>query len=141
MTDEPISAEKRWILFLYVPVAFLVIIVLGVVFENDKTIASIFDIVATLALNVLAFAWCRVDADERGYELHRFFPFAMIIFGTLTLLYYIFRSRGFVGGLTSTGWLVLYTACCFVVSTLIGGLIILLLVQVGVVPGGVFTQQ
>lgn len=110
-------------------------LVVGLIFDDDKGFSRIIDIFLTLGLNIFAFAWCRNDAGERGYKLHRFFSYAVVILGTLALLYYLFRSRGFRRGLVSTGWLVLYVILCFGISMIIAAALVLIAVFAGVVPG------
>lgn len=136
-TSEVFKSEKRWLLFVYIPIFVTVGSVIGIIFDNHKDFSRLVDVILTLGLNIFSFAWCRMDSRERGYELHRYFPFAVIIFGTFALLYYLFRSRGFRGGLISIGWLILYAVLVVVAASIIVGVIVTALVLVGVVPSAI----
>ncbi len=126
-----ISREKRAIL-LGLPVVLVCFFVLGSIFETHRGVSQLLDIVATLASNILAFAWCRADSRERGYRLHRLFAYSVVIFGTLAFLYYLFRSRGFYGGAVSLGWLVIYVVCSLISSFLVALVLIIPLILFGV---------
>jgi hypothetical protein len=129
--------EKRWLLFIYVPIFVSVCSILGIIFEEHKGFSLLIDIALALGLNVFELMWCRMDSRERGYALHRHFTFAVVIFGVLALLYYLFRSREFRVGLISTGWLVLYVVALVVVSSVVSGLAITVLILAGAVSPSV----
>ncbi len=135
-----ISSEKRWLLFVFTPLVWVVYMVFGIVLEADRSLSRVVDLIGGIAINFLTFAWCRIDSAERGYDLHRFFPIATIVFGFLPLLYYLFRSRGLRGGMTSTGWFVLYVICCITASSLLALLILLVLVMTGAVSPNIFSD-
>jgi hypothetical protein len=148
LPDEPLDTkprrtlltEKRWLLFVYVPV-FTTIGLLGIEIVGDrKGLSDVFYWIAAIGLNISVFAWCKIDSRERGYKLHRFFPIVVIILGILVLLFYLFRSRGFRGGLISTGWLVLYAVSLDIVTAMIATIILIVLVLVGAVSPTVFNQ-
>ncbi len=115
-------------------------LVVGLIIDEHRGFSRIIDIVLTLGLNIFAFAWCRLDATERNYKLHQYFSYVVVLFGTLALLYYLFRSRGFRGGLVSTGWLILYTVLCFGGSMVVAAILVLLAVLAGVVPAEIFNE-
>jgi hypothetical protein len=142
-TTEPTSpspslTDKRKVLFIYVPLFLTFITILSVVFaavlEEDKTKSQVFDLVTGVGLNICALAWCRFDSRERGYQLSRHFPIAIVLLGAFALLYYLFRSRGLKGGFISVGWLLIYIAVCVVAISIVGVVIMLLLLLTGVVP-------
>lgn len=135
---KPILDEKRWLLFVYVPIFVVAIMLFGAIFEDHRGISRVVDVMGTLGLNILAFAWCRIDSRERGYKLHRYFSYAVVILGTLALLYYLFRSRGFRRGLVSTGWLVLYILLCLVAALIVATVILVVLAVIGVMPSKIF---
>lgn len=130
--------EKRWLLFAYVPVFTFVALSLGLSFGGHKGFERLFDIVLTLGLNVCAFVWCKIDSTERKYQMGRLFSYAIVIFGTLALIYYLFRSRGFVDGVTSVGWLVLYIVVMMVTTGILSLALTLLLILIGIVSPNVF---
>ncbi|MFZ1699273.1 MAG: hypothetical protein WBO10_17955 [Pyrinomonadaceae bacterium] len=101
-----LSRDKRMFLFVYFP-SFLFTAFCLAVSLPQSTLRTL-DIITAVGINFAQFAWVRIDSRERGYELHRAFPFLIVIFGTFAFLYYIFRSRGFVQGIVATGWLLAY---------------------------------
>jgi len=50
----------------------------------------------------LVFAWFWIDARNRGYRASIFLKFAMLCLTIVALPYYLFRSRGFAGGLKAS---------------------------------------
>lgn len=129
-----VSREKRWLLFLYFPVLLLVYFVLAIILDHYQPgTGRAFDIVFGIASNIMAFAWCRIDSRERGYELHRLFAYAIVILGVAALIYYVFRSRGFSGGLSAVGWLVAYLSCVYILVLLISVVIFIALIATGLV--------
>ena len=143
-SNEParskMSTEKRWILFVFVPLVWVLFLVLGMFFGKDAGASRIIDLVGSVALNILTFAWCLTDSNERGYTLHRHFPIATIIFGFFALIYYLFRSRGFNGGLISTAWFVLYLIGSIITSGFVALVILLGLVFTGIVSADIFVE-
>ncbi len=129
--------EKRWLLFVYVPIFVSMCSILGIIFGEHKGFSLLIDIALALGLNVFELMWCRMDSRERGYELHRHFTFAVVIFGVLALLYYLFRSREFRGGLISTGWLVLYVIAVVAVTSIVSGLAVTVLILTSAVSPSV----
>lgn len=139
-SGRTISTEKRWILFVFAPFVWLAYMVFAIVFEDARGLSRVIDLVAGIALNILTFAWCRLDSEECGYHLHRLFPIATILFGFLALLYYLFRSRGAGGGLIGTGWFFLYGLCCVVAGTTAAIVILAGLAITGVVSPDIFSE-
>jgi hypothetical protein len=119
------SPEKRRLLFLYFPGLQLLFLIGALTLQQFKGVAELFDILFAIAGNVVIYVWCRIDARERSYELHRHFPFAVIILGLLTLLYYLFRSRGFEGGIKATGLLIIYLVVLYVAMIVLTFVVIL----------------
>ena len=132
--------EKRWLLFVYVPVFTTFLVTVSVIFEQDQGLTSLVNVLLTLGLNIFAFVWCRIDGRERTYEFHQLFPVAVIILGLVAVLYYLFRSRGLQGGLISTGWLLLYMAVCFVMITIVGVIVLIVLALTGVISPEIFAE-
>ena len=63
--------------------------------------------------------WTQADAQERKISLSPSFRLAAIVFGLLTLIYYLFKSRGLCGGFISLGWLALFVLGLFVLNVII----------------------
>ncbi|MDB5978013.1 MAG: hypothetical protein JWR07_4773 [Nevskia sp.] len=55
----------------------------------------------------LIFLWYRLDAQKRGFHRSRLMNTGIAGIATLALPYYLFRSRGFLGGLAATALAVL----------------------------------
>jgi hypothetical protein len=130
----PFFNEKRRLLFVYFPIFLLVTLPFALVLDENSGATRILDVVVTIGINIAAFAWCRVDSRQRGYELHKLFPFAIIVFGALALLYYLFRSRGFLRGLISIAWLLLYAVVCFGVVFIVVMIVVFALALGGILP-------
>jgi hypothetical protein len=118
---------------LAVPILFVTVLVLGPLLESYRAIAAAIDLIGAFGLNVLVFAWCRADGEERGYTFHRFFTYAVVVFGIKAMVYYIFRSRGFVQGMVSLGWFLMYLICAIVASVIVGVLIMIPLIITGLI--------
>ena len=127
-----ISTEKRWLLFVVLPISMLVYVLLIPLVDASAGAAKLVDIVFIILENLAVFIWCGLDSRERGYKLHRLFGFAVIFLGLVALVYYLFRSRGLRGGFVSFGWLLVYIIGCYVVV-----LFAALVIYAGLVGGGV----
>jgi hypothetical protein len=133
---ETFLTDKRWIIFVYIPLlAFVSMMIDLITGEND--IARVADVVSALVLNVFALMWTKIDADEHQYELSSFFTPAVVVFGVLAVIYYLFRSRDLRGALISTGWMFLYGVVLSLALGITVGIVIALLVAAGVLPQSV----
>jgi heme/copper-type cytochrome/quinol oxidase subunit 4 len=126
--------EKRWLLFVWVPLFTIAFEMVGMIMPQKSDLSTLISLFLAIGLNVAAFAWCRMDSRERRYELHRFFPFAVIIFGWLALIYYLFRSRGARGGLISTAWFALYAILLFLGAIIVDTILLTALMVFGIIP-------
>lgn len=88
-----ILTEKRWLLFVYLPVFVFAGFLLAILIQPKNGMGQATDLVFGIGLNIFAFAWCRSDARERGYALHRLFPYGVVIFGTLHLSIIFFAQE------------------------------------------------
>ena len=135
---DALSIEERRLLFLYFPVLLLVCSLASIIsnyyFPGS---ATLFDVTLATGSNLMAYMWCRIDSDERGYKLHRLFTYAIIIFGVLALLYYIFRSRGFGRGVGAVVALIIYVACTYIAVSIVALVILLVLMAAGLIPPSV----
>lgn len=50
----------------------------------------------------LIFAWYHTDAKQRGYRRPTWLDMGIILIAIVAMPYYLFRTRGFKGGLAST---------------------------------------
>ena len=133
--EAPLT-EKRTILFLYIPLVAFASTMTGF-FIRDIQIANVVNVVFGIALNVLALMWAKIDAEERRYELGRYFTFAVVLFGVFAIIYYLFRSRGARAGLISTGWMILYGVGLTLTLGLLTAIITIALIMAGVLPKSV----
>ena len=133
---RPFLTEKRWILFIYLPTFFTASTTLGLYFDERGGVFKTINLISILVLNILEFMWCRIDSRERSYKLHRFFSYSVIIFGILAVIYYLFRSRGFRGGLVSVAWILLYAVLLVLTIIVVSATIVLALILFGVKPPG-----
>lgn len=131
---DSFSPEKRRLLFVYFP-AFLLVGSLASIISNYYYPGSgtLFDYILAFGSNLIAYMWCRLDSDERGYQLHRLFSYAIIIFGLAALFYYIFRSRGFNRGVRFVVVLIIYVACIYIVVSIVALVIVLALIATGLI--------
>jgi len=105
--DETPLAEKRKILFIYIPLVAFASMMSGILFGENQAV-TFANLILGILVNVLALMWAKLDAEERSYELSRHFTLAVVIFGIFAIIYYLFRSRGMTGGLVTFGLLILY---------------------------------
>ena len=64
--------------------------------RNAYELITIF---TAIGFTVGVLIWCHIDARERGITLGQGFRIAVILLMPIALTYYLFRSRGFAGGL------------------------------------------
>jgi dipeptide/tripeptide permease len=130
--EAPLS-EKRKILFVYIPVIAFASMMADIAIR-DNQIEDVVNLIFAIVMNVLALMWAKIDADERQYELSRYFTFAVVLFGVFAIIYYLFRSRGARDGLISTGWMVLYALALTVALGLISAIVAIVLIVTGALP-------
>ncbi len=132
VTPAAFVREKRLLLFVYIP-TFLLVCLTAIMVLGEPA-AGVFDLAFSVGANFWAFAWVRIDSRQKGYKLHRLFPYAIIIFGFFALIYYLFRSRGLSSGFVALGFLVLYIVATLLVTGLVFLIIALTLLVVGILP-------
>ena len=125
--------EKRKILLIYIPLAAFLSMMSGIVFGQNQAVGLV-NLLFGVVINVLALLWVKIDADERHYELSRFFTFAVVLFSILAIIYYLFRSRGVTRGLISTGLLISYVVGVIFALVVVGSIITVLMVAAGLLP-------
>ena len=135
--DETPLAEKRKILFIYIPLVAFASMMSGIVFGENQAV-TFTNLILGILVNVLALMWAKLDAEERSYELSRHFTLAVVVFGIFAIIYYLFRSRGMSGGLVTFGLLILYIVVTVSALAITTAIVTLLLVAVGLLPPSVF---
>jgi hypothetical protein len=89
-------------------------------------------ILSTVGFVVGMILWVHADAWERNMRLSRGFKIALILLGIFTLIYYLFKSRGFVAGIIAVGWLFLYIAALFILNAIVNVVLALISDRLGI---------
>ena len=110
--------EKRTVLA-EVLMFSIAVTIITLVFDRNVYVETVVTVVYALGLGVGILAWCRIDALERENMLSRHFSYAVIVFGNLSLIYYLFRTRGFLKGLAGVGYFVLFLIVMFAVDLVV----------------------
>jgi hypothetical protein len=129
---------KRRIVLIYIPLVATATIIVGMFLGARSRYVLLLDIASGIGMNILALAWCKIDAKNRNYQLSKHFPLFVVLLGIFTLIYYLLRSRGIGRGLISIGWLVVYIVTVFVALTVAVLIVVIPLVLAGVLPKTVF---
>ena len=135
--DETPLAEKRKILFIYIPLVAFASMMSGIVFGENQAV-TFANLILGILVNVLALMWAKLDAEERSYELSRHFTLAVVVFGIFAIIYYLFRSRGMTGGLVTFGLLILYIVVTVFALAITTAIVTFLLVAIGLLARSVF---
>ena len=128
-TSVTFCTPKRVVL-LQTLVFSIVIAILSAGFIRNSFITGILSIINVLGWGVCILAWIKADSRLRGYALHRHFPLIVVIFGTVALIYYLFRSRGFVQGLVGLAYFVLFALLTLTVSIISAMIVMIITVMI-----------
>jgi hypothetical protein len=132
--DQPKVRPTFWTakrLVLVETLGFSTIIgLISVVFLQNPYMTTAVSLINILGWGVCMLAWIKADSLTRGYQLHRQFPYAVVIFGTFALIYYLFRSRGIFRGFTSVGYFALFAILNVIVGLIAGILLLLIIVLI-----------
>jgi hypothetical protein len=86
---------------------------------GEKTSAAqLVDFLSIIGLNMLVFAWCHYDSLQRNQPFGKGWGFSILLFGSLALIIYLFKSRGFKQGAVSVGKALLIFLAMILSSTL-----------------------
>lgn len=102
-SPDGVADDKRKAIIAFILIYFADTVArwaIGLGNQPAEVILALFTFIGT---SLAVLYWCRADARYRGFETGRFFPLAIIILGFLALLWYLFRTRGAVGGLAIAG--------------------------------------
>jgi len=119
----PFWSSKR-LLLIELFIFFVVTAVLQIGFTDNLYVSAVLTVVFAFGYGVGMLAWCKVDAGERGYHLHPRFPLAIVVFGTFAFIYYLFRSHGFMSGVTSTLYFILFAVSVLITSFTLGVIVL-----------------
>lgn len=92
---------------------------LPIFITEGSNIEQILNIVFVIGFNLLMLLWCFYDSIEGGEQINSKFVLMIVLFGIFTLVYYLFRTRGFSSGLISVGKLLLFFTVSIAVSLVI----------------------
>ena len=135
--DETPLAEKRKILFIYIPLVAFASMMSGIVFGENQAV-TFTNLILGILVNVLALMWAKIDAEERSYELSRHYTLAVVVFGIFAIIYYLFRSRGMTVGFVTFGLLILYIVVMAFALAIATAIVTFLLVAIGLLARSVF---
>jgi hypothetical protein len=99
-------------------------------FQQHPYVSSVILIIDVFGWNIGILAWCKADSRMRGYQLHPKFPLAVVLFGVFAFVYYLFRSRGFLGALAGLGYAVLFVFIADAAAIFLGLILAVLLLIV-----------
>ncbi len=127
---EPLLNPMRTVL-LQLAVFNVVMMLLTIGFERNLYVSSVLLIITVFGWNIGIFAWIRADSRKRGFSLHPKFSYAVVLFGILAFIYYLFRSRGFVNAWPALGYAFLFVLSADAVAIFFGIVlfVIILIVQ------------
>ncbi len=100
---------------------------LAAIATRNAYISSVLAIVFTFGYGLAILGWCRLDSRERGYPLSPRFAYAVVIFGTLSLIFYLFRSRGFAGGIRAAALFFASVIGLFIIDSIVAVIVIILM--------------
>lgn len=95
---------------------------LMVIFDIGTPQHNLFRIIDVLGLGILIFAWTYYDSIERNQLISPRLRILLVIFGTIALIYYLFKSRGLKNGLISIGKLALFWIGLIILNLIFEGL-------------------
>lgn len=133
MTTEPIDHRRdKYIVLAGLTVYWFLTGLFTVLISPTGPAWGVTFFVTSIGWGIGILMWCRSDADERSDVLSGGEKIAIVAFGGLALLWYLFHTRGATGGLKAIGWLVLYLVSGIVVNTVVLTIAMLLLKAGGV---------
>jgi hypothetical protein len=134
-----VEERKRRIIYGFIPLVMFVATLANVVL-GETPLSAAFGIVGGIVLNVFELMWARLDAEDRNYELSKYFTFAVVLFGVFAITYYLVRSRDTADSLRAIGLMIIYFVVLVVVLGVATGIIAAILVAVGVLPQNVLEE-
>ena len=96
-------------------------------FENNASLEPIISIASVIGLGFCILLWCKLDSIERNQSLSAVFRVCLVLFGIFALVVYLFKTRGFKGGLIAFGYFLIIVIGFAIVSTLINAAALMVL--------------
>jgi len=118
-TRPELLTAKRMIL-IEVLVFSIAMTILQFGFLRNSYITALTTVLTSIGYGIALLAWCKADSREREYSLSEKFPYAVVILGSFAMVYYLFRSRGFIKGIAGVGSFVLFVVGMYIVSAVFG---------------------
>ena len=110
------ASNKRNILIGGVLLNIVGQIALQIALRGTVEAYQLISIILAVGNTVAMLLWCHADARERDIKLGAGFRIFIILLGPITLIYYLFRSRGLKNGFIAIGWMILYFILVYVVT-------------------------
>ena len=83
-----------------------------------------------LAWGIGVFAWCKIDAEERGEQLRSSQKTVLVLLSGFGLIHYLLATRGVKRGLISLGWALLFwigtSVITFIINVVLLAVILLI---------------
>lgn len=103
---------------------------ISIIFARNIYVSSSVTCLLVFGYGLAIYSWCQFDSRERGFQLSDWFSYLVVLFGTLALVYYLFRSRGFLRGLVALGLFILLIIGMLLIEVIFGiflGIVMVLL--------------
>lgn len=130
-TEENSYIQQKRKVLIVLGIAQLLASVAILLLGRFEVAASVLSILSAVGWAVGILSWVKIDAEEREAEVSGAFRIAIILLGFFALFYYLFRTRGFVGGLKGIGWALLYFVAFAAAYLIIGVILITILALAG----------
>jgi hypothetical protein len=94
------SIKKKKYVVLGVACILIIVgtLIIGV-FPRNIYVSSVVTLTIVFGYGMAIYSWCRFDSRENNYQRSEWVPYMVVLFCTLTLVYYLCLSRGFLHGL------------------------------------------
>lgn len=107
----------------------------NVVLQPSGVAGSLIFLGSALCWGVGIFLWCRIDGKERGDPLTASENVAIVMFGLLALIWYLFKTRGAKGGFKALVWTLVYAIGSYIALVAMLTVAIVILKMAGVTHG------
>ena len=133
--ESPFSARRsKYALLTWVFAATVVSLMVSIAFPTNIYVANTITFVLIFVYGLGIYSWCKIDSKERGRHLTKWFPYLVILFGTLTLVCYFFRSRGLLGGIKALLLFLSLVLAMLFIDVVIGTIAVILISLITKVP-------
>ena len=131
-TNLNVNKRQKILVLIGISLFWFLSTLVSVVIAPSGPVSVVILVLTSIGWGFGILLWCRIDANERGYELSSGEKIGIVLLGALALIWYLFHTRGAKGGFKSLGWLLLYVVTTFIVLTVIVTIILMILQITGV---------